>query len=134
MLKGDSTAESHAREFLAKPFCFGRIRGFLETVSECKERCPPLFIRHDRIRQQVDDCTISGNMPAHRDAIDLLSHLGWERNAPSDGFGSGQSRFHVHHNTPNLTKLQVSLPLDWRLVKNCNGSFGRTDTEAIANR
>jgi hypothetical protein len=108
-LKGDSTAESHAREFLAKSFCFGRICRLLETISEFKERCSPLFIRGDRIRQEIDDGTIRGDVPAHRDGVDLLSHLCGERNAPSDGFGFCKSRFHGHQDTPNYTKSQIVL-------------------------
>jgi hypothetical protein len=102
-LKGDSTAKSHPREFPAKPFCFGRMARFLETVSELKERCSPLFIRGDRICQKIDDGTIPGDVPAQRDGVDLLSHLSGERNAPSDGFLSYNSRTHIHHNTPNPT-------------------------------
>src|SRR5579859_1201905 len=64
-LKGDSTGESHAREFLAKPFCFGRMFRFLETVSEVKKRWLPLFIRGDRIRQEIDD----GTIPAARKGV-----------------------------------------------------------------
>ena len=109
-LKADSTAESHAREFPAKSFCFGRICRLLETVSEFKESCSPLFIRHDRIRQEIDDCTIPGNMPAQCDSIDLLSHFGGERNAPPDGFPFCERRIHIHHNTPTYTKLQ-----DWTI-------------------
>jgi hypothetical protein len=111
-LQGDSTAESHAREFLAKPFCFAWICRFLETVSELKERCSSLFIRADGIRQEIDDGTIPGNVPGHRDSINLLSHLGGERNAPSDGFLFSESGTHTHQNTPYITKLQVfaSLP------------------------
>jgi hypothetical protein len=106
-LMGDSTAEGHAREFLAKTSCFGRICGFLETVSEFKERCSPLFIRHDRVRQEIDDGTIRGNVAAHGDSINLLSHLSGERNTPSDGFRFCKSRIHVHHSTPNYTKSQL---------------------------
>jgi hypothetical protein len=112
-LKGDSTAESHARKFLAKSFCFGRMFRFLETVSEFEERCSPLFIGHDRIRQEIDDGTIPGNVPTHRDGINLLSHLGGERNAPSDAFRSCESRIHVHQNTPIYTKLQSCLSPNW---------------------
>jgi hypothetical protein len=49
-LERDSIADSQARKLLAKPFCFGRICRFLETVSEFKRRYSPLFVRHDRIR------------------------------------------------------------------------------------
>ena len=116
-LKGDSTAESHAREFLAESSCFGWIRRFLETVREFKERGSPLFVRHDRIRQEIDDCTVPGNVPTRCDSINLLSHLGGERNTPSDGFRSCESRFHVHQDTPTYTKLQVGLSRDRPLVE-----------------
>jgi hypothetical protein len=73
-----SAAESHAREFLAKSFRLGRIFRSLETIREIEERASPLLVRRDRICQQVDDCTIPGDMPARRDGVNPLSHVGGE--------------------------------------------------------
>jgi hypothetical protein len=83
----------------------------LEAVCEFKESCSSLFVRGDRISQEIYDCPISANMPAGGNRFNFLRHLSRERNAPPDGFGFCMDSSHltsIHQVTPNFTKRRFT--------------------------
>jgi len=59
----------------SKPFGFGWICGFLETVRKIQESGSPLFVGGNRALQKILDRSIATHPSAHRDRCDSFSHL-----------------------------------------------------------